>query len=274
FKAHWTGYRLMYPNPTLVLVARQTGGEFWSEGYISTSQPSWVLCFRKNPHKTRGSGGERPEDKVTSSQALEIARSTRQSWVEQGLAPDEEVIRYEDFDSPIEAVDEFFNYHDFYCLRAVDGVWADYNYRPAPSVGWDEGRISIAAMPVDAAIDEGLKKADILWITPDNGTRPVPCWYLYTKDKRLFVLSGEPEQTIPGATQLRSVQVGLRRKGRDAMLAEFDAEVRIIDARNRAEFEEVAALLLAKRQSVRGTTKENIDRWLREGVILELIPRS
>lgn len=274
FKAHWTGYRLMYPGPTVVLLARQADGAFWSEGYISNTQPSWVLCLRKDPHPSRGTGAERPEDKVTTPQALETARATRRRWIEQGLASDEEVIRYEDFDTPEDGIDEFFNYHEFYCLRAVNGSWADYTYRASPSAGWDEAEMKTASLPMDAAMQEGLKKSDILWLTPNGDAgQSIPCWFLYTKDKRLFVLSGEPQQTIPAAANLRSAHVALRRKGRDAQLVEFDAEVRVIDARNRQEFEEIGSLLAAKRQSVRGSIEETVRRWMRDGVILELIPR-
>ncbi|HMC09415.1 MAG TPA: hypothetical protein VKL22_08865, partial [Actinomycetota bacterium] len=65
FKAHWTGFKLVFPGPVLLLSAMLNNGQYWSEGYISTRQPSWVLAFRRDPPKARGSGGPRPDDKLT-----------------------------------------------------------------------------------------------------------------------------------------------------------------------------------------------------------------
>jgi|GEM_PF-1391712 len=273
FKAHWTGYRLVYPQPTLVLLAWLKDGSFWSEGYISTDQPSYVLALRKQPHAQRGTGAERPDDKFTSTQSLEVAAQQRADWIAAGLVPDEETIRYEDFDSPMEAIDQFFNYTQFYCLDSVKAVWSDFGYSVDPSLGWNPGEAARASVPIEAAIDEGLKRSDILWLTPDTSPdQAVPCWFLYTKDKRLFVLSGEQEQIIPAAQNVRRAHVVTRRKGRDARMAEFDASVRHISGENPEEFEEVGGLLLAKRQSVTGSHEDNLKRWMREGVILELTP--
>lgn len=273
FKAHWTGYRLIYPQPTLVLLAWLNDGSFWSEGYISTVQPSFVLALRKSPHKNRGTGAERPDDKLSSPQAIEIAMEQRREWVKQGLVPDEELIRFEDFDEPVEAIDQFFNYTQFYCLRAVDVDWSAFGYVADQSVGWDEGEARIASTPFDVAIEEGLKKSDILWITPDTDPgKTIPCWFLYRKDKRLFIISAPSEQQeVTDVTGVRTAHVFTRRKGRDARLTEFDASVRLITPAEKEEFEEVAEQMIAKRQSVRNA-EELISRWKAEGVILELMP--
>jgi len=274
FKAHWTGFRLAYSQPTIVLLAWLHDGSFWSEAYISTAQPSYVLAFRKDPHKNRGTGAERPDDKFAAPQSIETAIAQRKVWIETGLVADEEIIRYEDFDDPSEAIDQFFNYTVFYCLKAVNAEWDAFGYVADPTVGWDSGEAAAAARPFEASVDEGLKRSDILWLSPDTAPdKPVPCWFAYTKDKRLFVLSGEPQQIIPEAKSVRGAHVVTRRKGRDAKMGQFDASVRVITADNPEEFGQVAEILLAKRQSVVGTAEENIGRWMREGVILELTPQ-
>lgn len=276
FRAHWTGFRLTYMNPTILMKASLADGSFWSEGYISPDQPSFVLVFRKKPHKSRGTGAERPDDKFSSPQSLETSREVTRARVEAGLIADEEIIRYEDFDSPTEAVDEFFNYTSFYCLKAIEKNWADFGYVTDPSINWQDMTVETKAQPADAAADEALKRSDILWLTVDTDPagRPIPCWYVYTKDKRLLVLSGEVEQRIPYAAHARKAHVVVRWKGRDARLAEFDADIRPITAADGEAFKQAAQHLLAKRQSVRQGPAETIESWLRDAVILELFPRS
>ncbi|HVE76304.1 MAG TPA: hypothetical protein VND22_06005 [Actinomycetota bacterium] len=276
FRAHWTGFKLMFPGEVLTLRAELSDGSFWSEGYISADQASWVLTFRQVPHKTRGSGGPRPDDSVAAPQAVDADDAREKDWQESGVRQAEELIRMEDFDDPAEAVDAFFYYTSFYVLKSVKTTWAEIGYEPDPSVGWDANQDIIASLPIDAAIDEGLKKSDIIWITLDSDPehRPVPCWYVYTKEKRLFVLSGEVEQRLRGDRRARNAHVVTRWKGRDVRMAEFDAAVRVITGADNQEFREIGELLLNKRQSVTGTFEENIQRLAREAVILELSPRE
>jgi len=93
------------------------------------------------------------------------------------------------------------------------------------------------------------------------------------RNGKIWVLSAEPQQIIPDARNVREAQVALRWKGRDARLVDFDASVRVIGPENRAEFEEIGALLVAKRQSASGSVEDIIARWMSAGVILELTPR-
>lgn len=276
FRSHWTGFRLTYQKPTIVLKASLKDGSFWSEGYISPDQPSFVLVFRKQPHKSRGTGAERPDDKFSGAQALETSRATTAARVEAGLVADEEIIRYEDFDDPFEAVDEFFSYTSFYGLRSVDVEWSQFGYVTDEAVRWDDQSYDAKVSPDLAKVEEGLKRSDILWISVDTdpGGKPVPSWFLYGKDKRLFILSGEPEQRIPFAAQAKRAHVQTRWKGRDASMVEFDAKVRPITAADGDEFTSIAQLLVAKRQSVRGGAAATIETWMRDAVILELFPGS
>lgn len=274
FRAHWTGFKIFYPQRTVVLKATLSDGRFWSEAYISATQPSWVLAFRRDIPAARGSWKPRPDDEVAPPQALEVDEKRKKAWLDSGVVAQEDLIRMEDYDDPLEAIDGFFNFTTLYMLKAVGADWSQLGYEIDASMGWAGAEASIATLPIDSAIDEGLKKSDIIWLTPDNDprARPVPCWYVYTKDQRLFVLSGERQQVIPRAGEVREVKVVTRWKGRDARMAEFSAAVRPITARD-PEFEEIAHLLLAKRQGVVGTTDENLDRWKRDCVILELTPR-
>ncbi|HEX2259908.1 MAG TPA: hypothetical protein VHJ40_09240 [Actinomycetota bacterium] len=276
FKAHWTGYRIVYPNPLIFMRASLNDGSFWSEGYISPDQPSWVLVFRKDPHPVRGTGGARPDDKFASDESVETAHAFRQEQVEEGLVPDEEVIRYEDFDLATDAIDQLFNYTSFYSLKAVSTSWEDFGYVTDEDIEWSDQEVPVERPAIDDAMEESLKKSDILWLTPDTDPmrRPLACWFVYNnKDKRIFVLSGEPQQLIPYAANVRSAHVVLRWKGRDARMAEFDADVRTITAADKEEFEEIARQLVSERESVRDPD-EHVASWMRDGVILELIPRA
>jgi len=272
FKAHWTGFTLQFPKRIILLSAMLKDGTFWSEGYISTGQPSWVLAFRRDPHKARGSGGPRPDDKLGLESSIETSLAQRHKLIDSGQIPHEELIRMEDFDDPLEAVDEFFNYTAWYVLRAIEASWDQLGYIPEPTAGWGPDEDRAATLPVAPAIEEGLKKSDIIWVTPDTSNRSLPCWFVY-KNGKIWVLSAEPQQVIPDAVHVREAQVAVRWKGRDARLVDFEASVRVIGPENPAEFEEIGALLVAKRQSVQGSVEDIVSRWMSQGVILELTPR-
>ncbi|MGQ0679274.1 MAG: hypothetical protein ACT4OM_06445 [Actinomycetota bacterium] len=274
FRSHWTGFRITYTKPIVQMKATSADGSFWTEGYISPHQPSWVLCFRKTPHAARGTGAERPDDKFAAAQSIETSQGVIKARIAAGEVADEEIIRYEDFDSAEEAVDEFFNYMAFYCLRALNSDWSQLGYVTDRSIDWsDMGPGSATSAPPIALVDEALKKSDILWLTADTDpSRTIPCWFVYTRDKRLLVLSGEPEQRIPYAGQVRRAHLTVRWKGRDASAVEFDAKAQAITAADGAAFDEAAQLLVAKRQSVRAGAAETVAQWMRDGVILELTP--
>lgn len=273
FRAHWTGFKIFYPKDTVLLRADTKDGTLWAEAYISTSQPSWVLTFRSSPHPSRGSSGRpRPDDELSAPQQVETALGHRRRLVETGLIPPEELIRMEDFDDPLQAVDGFFNYTSFYVLKAMNAGWGGLGFMADASLQLQPDESGVASVPIDAAIAEGLKKSDIIWVQPNTASRAVPCWFVL-KDAKAYVLSGEPQQVVPNAERVRNARVVARWKGRDAALAEFDAAVRVISARD-PEFDEIGELMVAKRQSVTGDAEENISRWKRDCVILELTPRA
>lgn len=273
FRAHWTGYKAFYPEEILVLRADLKSGLLWTEAYVSTRRPSWVLAFRQQPHPARGSSGRpRPDDELSSPQQVEIALAHRQKLIQAGVIPPEELIRMEDYDDPEEAVDGFFNYTSFYVLKAMKTDWTQLGFSPDPSVGWTEDENVAAAHPIGAAIEEAFRKSDIIWVHPNTSDRPIPCWFVL-KEGKAYVLSGERQQIIPRADRVRNARITARWKGRDASLAEFDAAVRVLTARD-PEFDEIGELMVGKRQSVTGSVEENVARWKRECVILELTPRQ
>ncbi|MGH9194865.1 MAG: hypothetical protein ACRD1T_03890 [Acidimicrobiia bacterium] len=272
FRAHWTGFKTFYPGEVLILRADLKSGQLWTEAYVSTRQPSWVLAFRQQPHQARGSSGRpRPDDELSSPQQVENALAHRKRLIDAGIIPPEELIRMEDLDDPIEAVDAFFNYTSFYVLKALKADWHQLGFSPDPSVEWAEDETYAASHPTEAAIQEAFKKSDIIWVHPNTSTRPIPCWFVL-KEGKAYVLSGERQQIVPGAERIKNARVTARWKMRDASLAEFDAAVRVITARD-SEFDEIGELMVSKRQSVVGSVEENVARWKRECVILELTPR-
>src|SRR5260370_37695820 len=100
FKAHWTGFKLLFPRPTILLSATLHNGQLWSEGYISPGQPSWVLAFRRDPPKARGSGGPPPGDKLRLQASIETSPAQRHKPVDSGQIPHPELIPVEDVHHP------------------------------------------------------------------------------------------------------------------------------------------------------------------------------
>lgn len=271
FRAHWTGFQLLFKGPTILLRASLHDGRYWTEGYISPTQPSWVLTFRDKPPAREA--GHRPDDELAKPQEIDKALAHRKRLIDAGTISEEELVRMEDLDDPFEAIDTFFNYTTFYILKTLGAEWPSFGYQAAASLAWDRAEQTTAAKPIDAALEEGLKKSDILWITADTAQgRAVPCWFIYRNGKA-YVLSGEKQQTIPGAARAREARVVTRWKGRDARMTDFNAALRPITAADHEEFTELAELLINKRQSVTGSHEDILRRWMRECVILELTPR-
>jgi hypothetical protein len=271
FKAHWTGFKLTFPRATMFLTASLGSGEFWSEGYISIHQPSWVLAFRREPHRARGSGGPRPDDKLSPELAIETSLVQRQALIETGYLPHEELIRMEDFDDPLEAVDEFFNYTTWYVLRAIDASWHQFGYIPDATINWGPDDDATASAALTGGLDEGLSRSRMIWLTPDTSGVTLPCSLFLYRPGKIYVVSS-PEQRIPDALSVREAQVAVRWKGRDHRLVDFHASARAIGGQDSPSFEEVAREILKARGPVEGPVEETVHRWLDEGVILELTP--
>jgi hypothetical protein len=125
---------------------------------------------------------------------------------------------------------------------------------------------------LDKAVEEGLKKSDVIWVGADIAGRrkTVPAWFAY-KNGKVYVLSqrevGPDEQTIPGAGTAREFVVITRRKLRDTSLDELAAAGRMLEG---PEWEAAAATLVDRRRSRNGPPADAIARWRGTCDILEL----
>jgi hypothetical protein len=82
------------------------------------------------------------------------------------------------------------------------------------------------------------------------------------------VLSGERQQTIPNAANLRNVDVLVRWKGKNARVAEIPASVRVLP--QGPEWDTIAEKIAEKRLNIPGLPEETARRWRDECHILEL----
>src|SRR5437660_181582 len=110
FKAHWTGFKLLFPRPTILLSAILHNGQLWSEGYISPTPPSWVLAFRRDPPKARGSGGPRPDDTLGLEASIVTSLAQRHKLIDSRSEERRVGKRSKDFGAPHEDVDNVYKY--------------------------------------------------------------------------------------------------------------------------------------------------------------------
>ncbi|MER6949753.1 hypothetical protein ABT294_37640 [Nonomuraea sp. NPDC000554] len=116
-----------------------------------------------------------------------------------------------------------------------------------------------------AVIEEGAKKSGVLWVGLD---RPRLAWHAW-HDGAIYLVTGGGEQRLPGLDRLGTVRVTLRSKDNGAQLADFEADVHVVD--QAAEAEAVAAL--AKERLNAPDSEHLTDRWARESTVLRLTPR-
>ena len=270
FKAHWTGFKLAFPKPTMLLTATLGTGEYWSEGFISIHQTSWVLAFRKDPHKARGSGGPRPDDKLSLEASVETSLAYRRLLIESGQIRQEELIRMADYNDPLEAVDDFFNYTNWYVLRAIESSWDHLGYVPDTTIDWGEEEDAVASRP---RLEHGLQASDTLSVTLDGSERPVTTASFLYRDGKIYLLY-EDERSMAGAATAQGARVAVNWKGRNAGLMDFHAGVRVIGGASGAEFEELARLLATRRSEAGSSIDETVQRWRAQGLVLELTPRQ
>jgi hypothetical protein len=98
----------------------------------------------------------------------------------------------------------------------------------------------------------------------------MPVWFVYDqKTQKIYVLSGERQQDLPGAAHMRECDVILRWKGKNAAVAELRAGVRVLTGTD-PEWNEIADKVAEKRLNIPGLPEETAKRWRDECVILEL----
>jgi hypothetical protein len=240
-QVYWTPFEADVPGQSVGLHLEVAEPRVhWAEAYLSPEYRSWVFCFR-----------ERADGEV-------------------------ELAYYEEHATPAAAAEAFFNISSWYVLTATDLTWDDIVYEVSPHLDWKESRLNLAGSSASPAVQEALKKGTIIWLrwrTEDATEQTMPVWHVYDqKVGKIYVLSGERQQTIPGAEKLRECEVIFRWKGKNARVAEIPASVRVIPPGD--EWDEVAEKIAEKRLNIPGLPEETARRWRDECHILELTLRS
>lgn len=236
-QVYWTAFEANIPGSSVGLHLEVAEPRVhWAEGYLSPDFHNWVFCFHERP-----TDGE-----------IQLAY-------------------HREFATPAEAVEGFFNLSSWYVLTATDSTWADVAYEIGPDIDWNEQRQRLSGTSTSAAVQESLKKSTILWMRWHNDGRQhtMPVWFLYdSKADKIYVLSGEREQTLPGAERMRECDVILRWKGKNARVAEIPARVRVLPPGD--EWDAVAERVAEKRLNIPGLPEDTAKRWRDECVLLEL----
>lgn len=239
-RAYWTGFEVNIPVECVgVHLEVAEPRVHWTECYLSNEYRNWVLCFH-----------EREDGDVQLS-------------------------HYRDYATPSEAIRGFIDLSSWYTLTATDLTWADVSYQVGEGITWNEHTEALVT-GTGSAIQESLKKSTILWLKwDDRGVeRTMPVWFLYDqKVGSIYVLSGERQQSIPGAASLREVTVVLRWKGKNSQVAELPADVRVLE-KFTPEWDEIAERIAEKRLNIPGLPEETAKRWRDECEILELKLRT
>ena len=235
-QAYWTPFEVAVPGRSVGLHLEVAEPRVhWAECYLSPDFRNWVLCF-----------AERPDGEIQLTQ-------------------------YGDYATPNEAIEAFFDLATWHVMIPTDLSWKDVTYVLGDEAAFPESVAASIGIVDSPAVQESLKKSTILWLRwrLDGTERTMPVWYLYdAKTGRIFVLSGERQQTIPGAESMRECDVILRWKGRNSSVAELPATVRQLP--HGPEWDQVAERIAEKRLNIPGLPEETAKRWRDECVILEL----
>jgi hypothetical protein len=234
-QVYWTGFQANVPGQSIGLHLEVASPKVrWAEAYLSPEYRNWVFCFH-----------ERDDGEI-------------------------QLAKYGDHAAPEEAMDEFFKLAGWHVLTASDLTWKDVVHQISPDLGWTPHQMDVMQAKTDAAVQEALKKGTIIWLRWTNSEGvdvTMPVWFILDQGK-IYVLSGERQQTIPNAESLRSVDVLVRWKGKNARVAEIPASVRVLPPG--AEWDTIAEKIAEKRLNIPGLPEETARRWRDECHILEL----
>jgi hypothetical protein len=187
-----------------------------------------------------------------------------------------QLVYYEQHGNVEDAVRNFFDHATWYLLTATDHTWEDVVFSIADELQWGDAYEIRESTSISPAVQESLKKSTILWLRWrwEGQEHTMPVWYhLDAKAGKIYVLSGERQQVLPGAERVRECEVILRWKGKSASVAELGADVRVIRGTD-PDWTEVADKVAEKRLNIPGTPEDTARRWRDECVILELTLRS
>lgn len=240
-QVYWTPFEANVPGQSIGLHLEVALPKVhWVEGYISPTSQNWVFCFH-----------ERDDGEM-------------------------QLAHYRQSEDPAEAIQSFFDLASWYALTATDHTWDDVVSEVSPHLDWRESRQNLAGTSTSAAVQEALKKGTIIWLRwpkKEGGHQTMPVWFVYDqKVGKIYVLSGERQQTIPDAERLRECDVIFRWKGKNARVAELPASVNVLSQGE--EWDQVAEKIAEKRLNIPGVPEETARRWRDECVILELTLRS
>jgi hypothetical protein len=233
-QVYWTPFEATIPDDCIAMHLEVAEPRVhWAEGYFSPTYRNWVFCFR-----------ERADGEI-------------------------ELAQYGDYATPEEAITYFFNFAEWNVLMPTEQKWSTVTYEIADNLPWGSEYSMIAEASLDAAVQESLKKSTIIWLRwQDGGTvRQMPVWFV-SDQGRIYVLSGERQQAIPGARNLRECEVIVRWKGRNARVAVLPASARVIEPG--PEWMRIAEKIAEKRLNIPGLPEETVKRWRDECDILEL----
>jgi hypothetical protein len=240
-QVYWTAFEAAIPDTSIGLHLEVAEPRVhWAEAYLTPRHRNWVFIFAEN-------------------EAGEI-----------------QLVYHGDYPTPQEAIDMFFDLATWYVLTATDNTWDGVVYSVEDGLTWSTSQQTYADATSSSAIQESLKKSTILWLRWRTGGRSqtMPVWYLFDqKVGKIYVLSGERQQTIPGARQMQKCTVILRWKGRNSSVAEIPASVRVIKGSD-LDWTEIADRIAEKRLNIPGLPEDTARRWRDECVILELTLRG
>ncbi len=241
-QAYWTPFQAEVPGRSIALhLEIPEPRVHWGECYLSPDYVCWFFFF-----------GEREYDG-------EI-----------------QLLYYEQHKSPSDALRNFFDHANWYLMTATDNTWDNVVFSVDDELQWGEEYAVREVTSVNPAVQESLKKSTIMWLRwrADGEQQTMPVWYLYdAKVGKIYVLSGERQQALPGADRIRECDVILRWKGKSANVAELGADVRVIRGTD-PDWTEIADRVAEKRLNIPGTPEDTARRWSEECVILELTLRS
>lgn len=239
-QAYWTPFEVNVPGRSIGVHLEVAEPKVrWAECYLSDEFRNWVLCFH-----------ERDDGEV-------------------------QLAYYADYATSSAALEGFVELSEWYVLTPSDLKWSDVALQVDDDLGWSDHLKTVAGPATASAVQESLKKSTILWLRYDNAGTVVtmPVWFLYdNKTAKIYVLSGERQQILPGAEKIRDATVILRWKGKNSQVAEIGADVRVLEPG--PEWDEVAEKIAEKRLNIPGLPEDTAKRWRDECHILELSLRA
>lgn len=239
-QVYWTPFEVNVPGASIGVHLEVAEPKVrWAECYLSPEFTNWVLCFH-----------ERDDGEM-------------------------QLAYYRDYATSTAAIDGFLELSEWYVLTPSDLKWSDVALQPDENLGWSDHLKAVASPATTGAIQESLKKSTIFWLRYNDGGNVVtmPVWFVFdNKTAKIYVLSGERQQMLPGAARMREATVILRWKGKNSQVAEIGADVRVLEPG--PEWDEVAEKIAEKRLNIPGLPEDTAKRWRDECHILELTLRA